>query len=234
MPVFLPVKKKFRDPHWNNVVLLAGVYNNSIRDTSNYGVTLSPTASVTVDSTVTRFPGQSSMRFSGTGAYIDVPYTTAKFGFNTIPAWTVEAWVYFQTSPANVPTYRLDVVGNAGSVSGWEAAITTSGGGISVTYPGTGGAGAGQQLAAGQWYHLVWQRSSSTVYTFGINGVVVNSVSYGRSGQNENFLKIGGNYNNSVNMTYNIQELRLTAGVSRYPTTQGTVYTLPNSYYPRR
>lgn len=233
MPVFLPVKKKSRDPHWNNVVLLASVYNNSIRDTSKYGVTLSPAASVTVDSTITRFPGQASMRFSGKSASISVPYSSAKFGFTTISAWTVEAWVYFQTSPTAVPVYRLDVVGNSGNVSGWEAAIAAGGTGINVTYPGTGGVGAALPLYSGQWYHMVWQKSS-TLYTFGINGVVVASTTYAPTGQPENFLKIGGNFDNSVSMTYNIQELRLTSGVARYSGSTGATYTVPNSYYPRR
>lgn len=219
------------DPYWNNVVLLASPESGAYKDLSKYGVALTPGAGVTLDGAIAKFPGTSSMKFTSTSAGVSVPYAASKFDFtNTVTTWTVEAWVYLQGAQSNIQLYRLDVVGNAQSSSGWEADIRSNARG--VTFPGYGGPTANMSISSGAWHHMVWQRSGSS-YTFGMDGVIQQTSTYTGGKAASNFLKIGSNYNNSVGITYNLQEVRLTAGVARYDTTVGATYSVPTEPYPR-
>ncbi len=219
------------DPYWNNVVLLASPDNGAYKDLSKYGVTLSPGTGVSLDGAIAKFPGTSSMKFTSASTGVSVPYTASKFDFtNTVTTWTVEAWVYLQGAQSSIQLYRLDVAGNAQSSSGWEADIRSNARG--VTFPGYGGPTANMTISSGAWHHMVWQRSGST-YTFGMDGVIQQVSTYTGGKGAANFLKLGGNYNNSVGITYNLQEVRLTAGIARYDSTVGATYTVPSEPYPR-
>jgi hypothetical protein len=220
------------DPYWQSVVLLASPEIGVYRDMSKYAATLTPGAGVSIDSSVARFPGTSSMKFTSSSAGVSVPYSAAKFDMtNTNKTWTVEAWVYLQNPQASIQLYRLDVLGNAASSSGWEATITSSQ--MGVVYPGYGGPTPGKAIAAGQWHHMAWQRNN-TNYSFAVDGVVATTATYTGGLTAGNSMKIGGNYNNSVGITYNIQDLRVTNGVLRYPTTPGATYNVPSEPLPRK
>ncbi len=221
------------DPYWNNVVLLASPSATGYLDSSKYAATLAAGSGVSISS-LGKFPGTYSMQFTGSSTGISVPFDASKFELtNLSKVWTVEAWVYLQGAPSNIGIYRLDVAGNSASVSGWEAAITANGN-MDVVYPGYAGVGgAVAQLQAGRWYHLVWQRNNNT-HVFGVDGVVKSVKTYSGGKAANSFFRIGSNYNNSVGITYNLQEVRITNGVARYPEVQGETYSVPNDKFPRK
>lgn len=220
------------DPHWNNVVLLASPANGTYRDESKYAVALTPGSGVSIDSTLARFPGTSSMKFTPTSTGVAVPYSASKFDMaSTNKVWTVEAWVYLQNAQSGIHRYRLDVLGNSGASNGWEAAIGSAE--MGVIYPGYAGIFPATQITSGKWHHLAWQRNNFS-YSFAVDGVIVRALTDSSSMAPNSFLKIGGNYYNTVNITYNIQDLRVTNGVLRYPTTQGATYTVPTEPFPRK
>lgn len=219
------------DPYWSSVVLLASPAAGTYRDHSGYAAPLTPGTGVTIDTATARFTGTASMRFVSTSTGISVPYSTVKFDLNsTNKTWTVEAWVYLQGPQSSIQAFRLDVLGSAGGSNGWETMISNSG--MGVMYPGSGGPVPSKAISSGQWHHLAWQRSNNN-YSFAVDGVIATVDSYS-GGLPGSFLKIGGNYSNNVGITYNIQELRVTNGVLRYPTKVGATYTVPTEPFPRK
>lgn len=220
------------DPGFSNVVLLTQVKDGAIRDTSSFGASLTVGSGVSIDSAIAKFPGTSSMAFTSSSSGILAPYLANKFDFaNTVTTWTVESWVYLKGSQSSIQTYRLDVAGNQGSSNGWEAAIST--GGLAVVYPGFGGPGQAASLAANRWYHLVWQRNGNN-YTFGVDGVILGSVTYSGGKAANSFMRVGGNFNNSVGIAYNLQDVRLTRNTVRYPGGVGATYSVPTQPLPMK
>lgn len=219
------------DAYFNQVVLLASPEGSTYKDGSKYGETLTPGTGVSVDTAIAKFPGTSSMKFTGSSTGISVPYTAAKFDMTTNKVWTVEAWVYLQAPQSSVSAYRLDVAGNAASSAGWETGISPTS--LTTTFPGYAGLASAAAISTGQWHHLVWQRNNSQ-FTFAQNGTVVGNATYSGGMWPNTVMRIGSNYNSSVGITYNIQELRITKGVERYPTTTGATYTVPTEPFPRK
>lgn len=217
------------DPYYANVVLLANATGSQYLDQSQYAVTLTPGTGVSIDSSRVAFAGTKSMKFTASNAGISVPYLASKFGLaTTVTTWTVESWVYLEGAQGSIGVYRLDIAGTAASVSGWEAAISTTA--QVVTYPGYGGPGVTQSVSSGTWYHMAWQRSVNT-YTFCFNGNILASTYSGGKADNPS-MRIGANYNNSPGIIYNLQDLRMTNGVIRYPGGAGATYTVPTAPFP--
>lgn len=220
------------DTYFNRVALLASPEGGTYKDASGYAVALTPGLGVSVDTTIAKFPNTASMKFTGGSTGISVPYSAAKFDMvSTNRVWTVEAWVYLQGPQAGISAYRLDVAGNEASSSGWGTGLNTTG--ITTTFPGYAGLPVTAAVSSGQWHHLVWQRDNDS-FTYAKDGVVVGKVAYAGGMAPNTFMRIGGNFNSSVGITYNIQELRVTTGVTRYPTTTGATYQVPTEPFPRR
>ena len=220
------------DPYYANVVLLANGTGSQYLDQSQYAVALTPGLGVSIDSARAAFAGTSSMKFAATNAGISVPYLASKFDLaTTVTTWTVESWVYLEGAQSNIGLYRLDVVWSSGASgsSGWETAITNSSG-QSVVYPGFGGPGVTQAVPSGAWYHMAWQRSSNT-YTFCFNGNI-QSATYSGGKAAYPAIRIGANYNNNPGIIYNLQDLRMTNDVIRYPGGAGATYTVPTAPFP--
>jgi hypothetical protein len=214
------------DPYFSYVTLLLDVYNGSIIDRSMYCQAIT-NSNVTVDSTKTAISGGSSMKFAAT-SYMTVPYIAAKYDLAaTSSVWTVEAYVYLTGAQTSISTYRLDVLGSQAASTGWEAAIYT--GGLTVTYPGYGGTSYATSLTSGTWYHLVWQRNG-TSYSFGVNGTIMSATTYTGDKAANGMMKIGGNLNNSAGIAYQLQGVRMTNGVNRYPMSAGSTYPVPTSF----
>ena len=217
------------DPYYANVVLLANATGSQYLDQSQYAVTLTPGSGVSIDSVRSAFAGTSSMKFTATNAGISVPYLASKFDLaTTVTTWTVESWVYLEGAQSSIGTFRLDVVGSAAASSGWETQINPSGQG--VTYPGYGGTGVTQAVSSGAWYHMAWQRSVNT-YTFCFNGNIQAATYSGGKAVNA-AIRIGANYNNNPGIIYNLQDLRMTNDVIRYPGGAGATYTVPTAPFP--
>ena len=217
------------DPYYANVVLLANATGSQYLDQSQYAVTLTPGSGVSIDSARAAFAGTKSMKFTASNAGISVPYLASKFGLaTTVTTWTVESWVYLEGAQSNIDAYRLDVAGTAASVSGWETAISTTA--QVVTYPGYGGPGVAQAIPSGTWYHMAWQRSG-TSYTFCFNGNILASTYSGGSADNPS-MRIGSNFRNTPGIPYNLQDVRMTNGVIRYPGGSGSTYSVPTAPFP--
>jgi len=215
------------DPLFANVTLLTNVVGGSIVDQSQYGNTLTPTG-VTVDTVNVAIAGTSSMKFTSTSFISVTPYTAAKFDLSsTNKIWTVEAYVYLDGNQSSIPSLRLDIAGNQGASTGWECDISSSA--IGMTFPGFGGPALGAHAVGNQgWHHIVWQRNNSS-YTAGEDGNMYSAVTYTGGGGANNFMKIGGNLNNSTTIAYHIQNLRMTVGVNRYAMSTGG-YTVPTTF----
>jgi hypothetical protein len=217
------------DPYYANVVLLANATGSQYLDQSQYAVTLTPGSGVSIDSVRSAFAGTSSMKFTATNAGISVPYLASKFDLaTTVTTWTVESWVYLEGAQSSIGTFRLDIAGFSAASSGWEAAINTTG--QNVTYPGYGGTGVTQAVSSGAWYHMAWQRSVNT-YTFCFNGSI-QSQTYSGGKAAYPAMRIGANYNNTVGIIYNLQDIRMTNDVIRYPGGAGATYTVPTAPFP--
>lgn len=219
------------DPYFSNVVLLANASGSNVIDQSSYAVTLSPTGGVSESATIYKFANTKSIEFTSGSGGVSVPYVASKFDLaNTVTTWTVESWVYLQGPQSSIQTYRLDVAGNQSLSSGWETCITP--GGVSIVYPGYGGpAGSGTVMTSGTWYHLVWMRNG-TNYSYGANGVITNTSTYTGGTAPAGFMRLGANYNNFVGITYNLQDVRITDGIIRYPGPIGATYTVPTTPFP--
>jgi hypothetical protein len=217
------------DPYYANVVLLANATGSQYLDQSQYAVTLTPGSGVSIDASRAAFAGTKSIKFAASNAGISVPYLASKFNLaTTVTTWTVESWVYLEGAQSSIGIYRLDIAGFAGSSAGWEAAISTTA--QSVTYPGYGGPGVARTIPSGTWYHMAWQRSG-TSYTFCFNGNILAATYGGGSAENAG-MRIGSNYNGNPGIIYNLQDLRITNGVIRYPGGSGSTYTVPTAPFP--
>jgi hypothetical protein len=219
------------DPYYANVVLLANATDSQYIDQSQYAVALTPGTGVSIDSSRVAFAGTKSMKFTANNQGISLPYLASKFDLaTTVTTWTVESWVYLEGAQSSIGTFRLDVVWSSGGPgsAGWETNIST--GGQNVTYPGFGGPGVAQSVSSGAWYHMAWQRSSNT-YTFCFNGnIQAQTYSGGKAAYPA--IRIGANFNNNPGIIYNLQDLRMTNGVIRYPGGGGATYTVPTAPFP--
>lgn len=225
------------DSYFNDVVLLMQAGTSGAVDNSTYNVTLTPgatgTSGVSLDSTITKWPGTSSVRFAAGGyGTLSVPYAAAKFDFaNTVSTWTVESWVYLQGPQSNIGAYRLDVAGNATASGGWETGVSTAG--LTTTYPGYSGLSTPVTVSSGTWHHMVWTRNGNT-YTWGMDGVIKGTTTFSGAKVANGFMRIGGNYSNSVGIAFNLQDLRMTKNVVRYPGGAGATYPVPTGPLPAR
>lgn len=219
-----------KDPHFANVVLLAQASGAALADNSQYHAPLTFGTGATLDSVNTRFPGTASMAFtaSSTGIWVG-NFSQARYDFATTNTrWTVEAWVRLSGPQSSIGTYRLDVVGAAESMRGWEAGIYGSG--VTTVYPGYGGVTAPAAMNVGQWHHVTWQRNG-LAHSIGVDGVVKQVQNFGSTASGT-YLRIGGNFNNLVGIPYNLQDVRMTSGVNRYPFVIGATYDVPTEPLP--
>ena len=167
-----------------------------------------------------------SASFSGSAAYLYAPSNTA-FAFGT-GDFTVEGWVYFNSTSGNQPLGQSDAIGSSTNnkwylnyTGGQLVFATHASGGFSCSTPFT--------PSTGIWYYITVTRSSGTMRLF-INGVSGSVTTTGTpSGYNlgQGGLTVGGISGPSYLNGY-IQDLRLTKGVARYTAT----FTPPTAALP--
>ena len=197
-----------------NTSLLCNFTNAGIIDNAMM-FNLETVADAKISSTQSKFGG-TSMFFDGTGDYLAIPSnTTLALGSND---FTIECWVYIQTSVANNGIFHL-------STSAWPAAssgIALSVNGASgwgIYYNGTS-ANGGTQPSLNTWYHTALVRSGTSLKLY-VNGAatitVTDSASYTGT-----FLTIGGYYSTSYLMAGYIDDFRITKGYARYTTNFAT------------
>ena len=197
-----------------NTSLLCNFTNAGIIDNAMM-FNLETVGDAKISTTQSKFGG-TSMFFDGTGDYLAIPSnTTLALGSND---FTIECWVYIQTSVANNGIFHL-------STSAWPAAssgIALSVNGASgwgIYYNGTS-ANGGTQPSLNTWYHTALVRSGTSLKLY-VNGAatitVTDSASYTGT-----FLTIGGYYSTSYLMAGYIDDFRITKGYARYTTNFAT------------
>jgi hypothetical protein len=185
-----------------NVALLCNFTDAAIYD-ATMNVNLETVADARVSTANSKFGG-SSMFFDGTGDYLTPPSSPALvFGTGD---FTIECWVYIQTSVANNGIFHL-------SASLWPAAAT----GIALSVNGASGwgiyyggtqANGGTQPSLNTWYHTALVRSGTSLKLY-VNGVATITVT-DTTNYTGTFLTVGGYYSTSYLMAGYIDDFRIT------------------------
>jgi len=185
-----------------NTALLCNFTNAAIYD-ATMTVNLETLADARVSTANSKFGG-SAMYFDGTGDYLAIPSTPAfVFGKGD---FTIECWVYVQTSVANNGIFHLTTSVWPSAVSGVALSVNGASG-WGIYYNGTS-ANGGTQPSLNTWYHTALVRSGTSLKLY-VNGVatitVTDSASYTGT-----YLTIGGYYSTSYLMAGYIDDFRIT------------------------
>jgi hypothetical protein len=211
------------DPYWANVTLLVhGNTNGS--DSSTKSNTLTATATnATIDTSVYKFGGGSFKNTSNTGS------APAYYWYNTAPAsnsfnfgtgaFTIEFFCIVTSTPRASEggiVSTMDRSSNTGvSVTSRGVGIGNGSTGVSLIYDA---AGWRSTLIDGAWHYVVVQRDDSGNWRIYLDGSLFASGSGVTSNINTNQIFAGLTYSNGeYAMNGYVDELRVTYGVARYP-----------------
>jgi hypothetical protein len=211
------------DPYWANVTLLVHGNTNGA-DSSTKGNTLTATASnATIDTSVYKFGGGS---FKNTGNNGSAPayywYNTApasnSFNFGT-GAFTVEFFCIVSSTPR---ASEGGIVSSDDRSANVGFQVTARGVGIGNGSSGTSwiydAAGWSSTLTNGSWHYVVIQRDGSGNWRIYLDGSLFASGSGSTENINTNQIFVGLAYSNGeYAMNGYVDELRVTYGVARYP-----------------
>jgi hypothetical protein len=211
------------DPYWANVTLLVhGNTNGS--DSSTKGNTLTATATnATIDTSVFKFGGGS---FKNTGNSGSAPayywYNTApaanSFNFGT-GAFTIEFFCIVSSTPRASDGGLVSSCDRSSNVGVQILARGVQiGNGSSATTLIYDAAGWRSTLVDGSWHYVVVQRDGSGNWRIYLDGSLFASGSGVTDNINTNQILLGLSYTNGeYAMNGYIDELRVTYGVARYP-----------------
>jgi len=191
---------------------------------------------------LTSLPNNKSVYFDGTGDYLSVPQNTA-FNLGT-GAFTVEAWVYFTSTPSNARIIGLGdgAVGVAGqqSYTGWSLVVFSSLTALNwYRYDGTTETNltANYSFSLNTWYHIVAVRNGLNNLSTYVNGTRIYynasaSLSYNNINSNPLYINafVDG-ANNTIGTKYfpgYISNVRVVNGSSVYDPTLSTL-TVPTT-----
>lgn len=207
------------DPFSPYVTFLMNMDVNPFTDLKSHAIT---NTAVTLDTSNKKF-GLGSAAFNGS-AILSTP-AVSEFAFGT-GDFTVEAWVY----PTSLPGVSNSVVGQTtyGVGTNWLLFLNSSG---QLVFYTLSGAATTSSMAAplNAWSHIAAVRKN------GVITVYVNGISGGSTSNTENFgssiaLTVGGTSNNNSSGSFrgNVDEVRITRGVSRY----NSNFTVPQAAFP--
>ena len=211
------------DPYWANVTLLAHGNTNGA-DSSTKGNTLTATATnATIDTSVYKFGGGS---FKNTGNSGSAPayywYNTApaasSFNFGT-SAFTVEFFCIVTSAPRASDGGIVSTQDRSANVGLWVGVRGVQiGNGSSATTLFYDVAGWASVLANGSWHYVVVQRDGSGNWRVYLDGSLFQSGTGATNNINTNQILVGLSYTNGeYAMNGYVDELRVTYGVARYP-----------------
>jgi len=219
------------DPNFSDVSLLLngdGINGStSFPDLSSNSLTVTAVADVQVSTSVKKF-GTGSIKFDGTGDYLDVTGTTALvLGTDD---FTIEGWYY-----ANNFTNRGTFVDSRGpnDTSGITIGHEVTSGEIRVYMTAAGGSDIVVQstnFSTGQWTHVAVTRESGTVRLF-VNGNFEDSATRTTNLNANHDYHIGnGSYTATTYGHFDgyIDDFRVTKGVARYTSN----FTAPTAEFP--
>ena len=211
------------DPYWTNVTLLAhGNTNGS--DSSTKNNTLTATGSNATISATNKFGAGSLFNQGNNG------YAPAYYWYNTAPAsnsfnygtgaFTIEFFCKVAGTPRATEggiVSSCDRSANTGVAISARGVFFGSGANAnSLIYDA---AGWRSTLTDGSWHYVVIQRDGSGNWRIYLDGSVFASGSGATDNVNTNQIFVGLNYSNGeYAMNGYVDELRITKGVARYPT----------------
>lgn len=224
------------DPYLSSVTLLMHCdgTNGSTTFTDNGPLarTITPSGNAQISTAKSKFGGASAL-FDGTGDFLNASYATSPIGTADV---TVEFWInpaavaadYNVLAIASGTNLNL-FIGNDSSISsgrGIRFVVRNDAQSTNIDLSGTGIA-----TTIGTWTHVacVIEGSTGRIYIDGVqkdNGVVSGTRTATFTGLNVGYLHSGApRYLNG-----NIDELRITKGVCRYP--GGTTFTPQTAAFP--
>jgi hypothetical protein len=160
------------------------------------------------------------MAFDGTGDYLGSFAPNQLYNLSS-GDWTIEAWIYRNTSGATHTI--LNLANTLGSNSGLAFYVNSSN--QLVTDNGTVAALAAGTVASGQWVHLAISRVSGTTTGY-INGSSVGTTTQSPSASQ--YAYIGSLASGFNQFNGYLQDLRITKGVARYTSN----FTPPTAAFP--
>ena len=192
-------------------------------NTGSSAVALSAQGNVAVTTDHSRFYG-SSVYFPGTsGSDHFIKSTTANgdFTFGT-GTFTIEFWMKKINSSATNILQMHSAEGLSTSYTGGfildvdaneqlDVWMGKDGGGTEQIGSGNGA------VSVGNWHHVVFTRTTGTVYKWYVDGVLVKTHTMGSTEDlNSTYIVIGGGYTNSYNWDGWLQDFRIYKGVVKY------------------
>lgn len=166
--------------------------------------------------------GPSSILFDGTGDHLEIPANDA-YLIGT-QDFCLEGWVYFAAFA------NWDLVFDARSTENQAALdIYQSADGILRFYVLGIARMSSAPLSTGVWYHVAVTRQGTNGRMF-INGVLADSWTDATSYLNPGVIRIGTNFQETLDMDGQIEDLRLTIGEARYTAD----FAIPTSNLPTK
>jgi len=221
---FFAVVDDTRDPYWTNTKLL--LHGETIADTSSFARTLTPTGTAATPYTVAYKYGGGCIRFDG-ASYISLA-SSVDFQFGT-GDFTIEAWVNLDT----ISGYNSIFSNNWAAASNDNFVLGVDGGRLSFMYKSSGGVTTpshdGGSVPVSGWHHVALCRQGDVLFLY-IDGygvayrAGVSAYSFGYSAS----LYVGATNTTTSRMTGYIDDLRVTKGTARYPTTPTTFTPVVN------
>lgn len=210
------------DPHWANVVSLLHFEgaDASTTFTDSTGMrTWTASGNAQIDTASSRFGG-SSMLSDGSNDYIYTP-TSSDFAF---PGdFTLEAYVYLQSSGNYTGDRSIFIVNNSGGISFglYNGKLALSANALAYDLISS------SAVPTLQWVHVAACRDSSTLRLF-IDGVLDATATVSRSYISSNSASIACPTTNNFCINGNLDEVRITKGVARYMSS----FTPPSAAFP--
>lgn len=233
MKAVTPTTAAAGDPHFANVVLLAGFDgvdgSTTLTDDSNTPHALTAVGNAQIDTAQSKFGG-GALLLDGTGDYVTIPdHEDWNLGAGQ---FTLEAWVRFAAGFGTEESI-LGQWAASGSSRSWfldynSGLLRLRLSGATVNLTGTWSA------VQGVWYHVAADRDAANVVRIYVDGTMVGSTTaaFTLPNSTSNFC-IGtmAGVETTAPFTGWIDEVRITKGVARYASNAG--FTVPAVAYPR-
>lgn len=229
-----------RDPNFANISLLLHADGNNgdtfFKDYSPIGFNIENVNNATISTIQSKFGG-SSLFLNGAGSYLSVPNNSA-FQFGSTEDFTIEFWFYVESFNVSYPTIlgngNTSFSGGAGTYA-WYIMVSGSPRKLRMgTNNSNPNISSSTTIDPQTWYHAVITRSGGGTCRMWINGVYQTNSAFAHSfNMSNNGLLIGRNGWDGTAGYFNgyIDDLRITKGVSRYPSNSSNI-AIPTSAYP--
>ena len=173
--------------------------------------------------------GSTSIKFDGTGDYLQAPYQTLSADFGT-GQFTIELWVYFSSSVSTTQMFVSSNYNASTGAGGWAFLRRGDNNTITFTQGSNVAYGKTWSPSLNTWYHCAVTRDSSNNLRIFVDGTQVGSTdaSVTASINGATSLLIGTNQSTPLPLTGYIQDLRITKGYARYTAN----FTPPTAAFP--